>query len=172
MLPKVSELTTEPVVGQYYMVPCVRMRHQWLHSLHMKGWVPVSGPSHEDADYIGFPDEHWHFDIRFIRTTTWTFGEVARCNAVEMGPMLRKKKCIRSMPDYPTFEIPWMPKLESAYSDKKMKCMTCPHRGLPLNGLPVVNGIVTCPGHGLRWNVSDGSLVPRNLPSASAEKAG
>lgn len=79
-------------------------------------------------------------------------------------PALRRMKCVREFPTYPLKLLSgprgWLPKLEAAYADCKLKPgMVCPHRGIPLADVPAVDGIVTCPGHGLRWNVATGELL-------------
>ncbi len=67
----------------------------------------------------------------------------------------------RETPEYPDVtKITWFTVLEAAYSDARMKCKTCPHRGLPLDGLPVKDGVITCTGHGLKWNIETGALCP------------
>lgn len=83
-------------------------------------------------------------------------------NVILARPELRRAKCIREMVPYPIAHVEraWMAKLRPAYADCKMKNMICPHRGLPLDTLPVIDGVVTCPGHGLRWRVDTGEMVP------------
>jgi hypothetical protein len=54
---RVSEITDEPVVGKFYMVPCV-----WYYG----EWMPVIGPRHDDKEVIGFTDKHYHKDVRFV----------------------------------------------------------------------------------------------------------
>ena len=52
----VDDLTTPPIVGRRYWVPCVRA----------KGMLwPVIGPQHADAD-LGVPEQHLHCDARFL----------------------------------------------------------------------------------------------------------
>lgn len=161
---------SNPIVGKFYNVPCIQSENG--------KWFPILGPKHEDADYIRFPTEHYHFDFRFITNSDIIrqfgrsyhpgqfFGSVATAARGMAGGCYRmdtiktmRRKCIRQMPEYPIDRAIWLPQLEAAYADKKMKCMTCPHRGIPLDGLPVKDGVVTCPVHGLRWNVTTGELV-------------
>jgi hypothetical protein len=154
-----------PIVGKFYHVACVRSKAS------NRPWLPILGPLHEDAQYTGFKPLHYHYDFRFIAdyifagmcwpTPSRVFGVVATSANVDITKIeVRRRKCHRQMPEYPHEHAVWLPQLEAAYADKKLKCMTCPHRGLPLDGLPVKDGVVTCPGHGLRWHVETGCLVP------------
>lgn len=155
-------------IGKMYSVPCVQTRaHSWLGS----GWQPVIGPMHEDSGAVNFPYDHWHIDVRFVRKNTrWSpaflLGVPIMKNdrsglaVVIAGPELRQKKCQRAMPIYPGKKAPWMKSLESEFAQVRMKNMVCPHRGLPLQGCQHDGDVVTCPGHGLRWNVKTGALVP------------
>ena len=56
----------------------------------------------------------------------------------------------------------WLPALEQAYRHQRIKPnLICPHKGGDMNGSPVVNGTVTCPLHGLRWDLQTGKLSLR-----------
>lgn len=158
-------------IGRYYRVPCV-----WVPMWKIK--VPLFGPLHEDREIIGFPDEHWHIDWRFVPRAfmdRWTSRRsphglvLSKQNAV--GSIeTRRLKCKREMPVFPTHPngnkpVFWLADLEKAHADARLKCgRICPHRGLPLEGCPVRDGIVVCPGHGLAWDVETGALV-RRMPA-------
>ena len=159
----IESLTGEPVVGRVYDVPCVRAT--W-----MPCNVPVFGAKHDDKD-IGFPDEHFHVDWRFAHISYMEsrgggnrfFGHVlSHFNAGNMTVVRRPRKCLRPMPtDYPT-TTPWLKELEAAHTHHRLgSCRVCPHRGLPLSGVPVVDGVIVCPGHGLAWSAATGELVHR-----------
>lgn len=199
-------------VGREYMVPCVTRFPRASDGLDVNTTervVPIFGPRHEDADIIKFPDEHWHYDLRFlsseiidglmvqvaivhgerlgigkVRTMSGKFLEnlvnsipvasrpsyamlavVPLLNVREPETELRRLPCLREMPSYPSriggTLMHFVRQLENAYvSHRKPDCQTCPHRGMPLRGLPVSRGVVTCPGHGLRFKVGTGRLVP------------
>jgi Rieske [2Fe-2S] domain len=79
-------------------------------------------------------------------------------------------KCLRRMPRYPV-RTNFRKALEAAYVSAtvidKDGCRLCPHKGIPLHGLPTEkDGSVVCPGHGLRWT-KDGKLVPRSAGESS-----
>lgn len=164
-------------VGQMYRVPCVRVsKHHWLGS----GWVPVIGPEHEDAEIVNFPYQHFHIDWRFVSDRGFraaggdglipsrvlgipVMREDTHSRAViEEGPMPMLRKCRRAMPAYPRRPAltAWLHELEAKFANCKMTGMVCPHRGLPLVGAQTDGDVVTCPGHGLRWNFKTGDLVP------------
>lgn len=82
--------------------------------------------------------------------------------------------CVRRAPIYPTRwpaghdwgqtnnPIRFIKPLEDHYSEVKLACKKCPHRGLPLEGLPEdKDGNVVCPGHGLSWNTRTKQLNRR-----------
>ena len=40
--------------------------------------------------------------------------------------------------------------------NSKMKDMKCPHHNTNLTSCKAVNGVLTCPMHGLRWDITTG----------------
>lgn len=152
-------------------------------------WIPVIGPEHQDAEIIGFPWKHWHIDWRFVSKRVFertlsqklsreagnVFNFVLQRFAVQqendgtkyetgepfhLGEVvMRRAMCRRAMPGYPYHRATWLPALAKACSGMKMKNMVCPHRGMPLKGCDTTGDVVTCPAHGLRWNVKTGDLV-------------
>lgn len=169
MIPRLSDIEGEPVVGETYLVPCVKI---------YDGWVAVIGPWHEDANLIGFPKYHYHQDVRFLtaerlvslgdREVSVSLEEYAMIRVITTEsilerPMLRRRR----MPDFPLVvrkePLPWFRKLEEEYKDVRLKsCLTCPHRGMKLANLPRdEEGNVVCNGHGLKWNLETGQMVRR-----------
>jgi hypothetical protein len=158
-------------VGQFYKVPCVfgqlgRMPARW--------W-PVMGGLHDDKAIIGFPLLHYHVDWRFVperglyasRRGSYVYPLQTGNGLNDSGfgpPQLRRRKCqdVHRLP-FEGQRISWMPKLEQTYSACKLAHgHVCPHRGYDLSReTPDAEGIVTCPLHGLRWNINTGELVPR-----------
>lgn len=54
----------------------------------------------------------------------------------------------------------WFPKLRASVMNKRLgPGRRCPHQGAPLGSIPVVDGLVRCPLHGLVWNVATGRLA-------------
>lgn len=168
------------IVGHYYRVPCVRVTEWW--GAH--GWLPIIGPKHEDAEIIRFDNEHFHLDWRFVsqrlfkrmsgvRGPSYVYSSPISCpdnrggRVVLEGPTLKRRLCKRDWPALPP--LPWRAALEEAFVGKRMKNGICPHRGIPLVNCPVVDDVVTCPTHGLRWNVTTGELVREHNEYAERE---
>lgn len=163
-------------VGKYYLVPTFNTLPY--------GYIPVTGPLHEDKEYIKFEYQHYHIDWRFARAGMGYWGddvEFAKVfmpinmkgeSAVKPGGELhyRRWKCVRVVPDYPGMERPvrWLPDLETAYAGRKLgNGLICPHRGVCIKNAvdpsaPLLpNDLATCPAHGLQWNIKTGEMVRR-----------
>jgi hypothetical protein len=173
------ETVPNPQVGSFYLVPCVQL----FINLHKKKpdwrWQPVIGPWHEDED-IGTPDHHFHLDIRFMEERFLsrlgpTIGRIHPARASVPVPTVpdptiapkityRRIKMRRPMPEFPgPCTAKFIVGLEVKFEHHQLKCRTCPHRGMPLDGLPQdEQGRVICNGHGLRWNLNTGKLSPRS----------
>lgn len=181
-------------VGKFYRVPCIKGAGSKYDGIFSDEWIPVVGPEHSDAEIIGFPYRHWHVDWRFASGRVFerakrqhftrngdsdVFNYVLQRYAslgsgredldnpfVATGEVVQRRvKCRRELPAYPHQRAAWMPKLEEKFATACMKHMVCPHRGIPLDGCPRDGDVVTCPGHGLRWNVKTGALkrlAPQN----------
>lgn len=78
----------------------------------------------------------------------------------------RRLKCKRLPPPFPVCAAPWFPRLEDHYAQSVMKNFICPHRGIDLKTCEIKEGMVECPGHGLRWNVTTGALIKYEQPQA------
>ena len=77
---------------------------------------------------------------------------------------LKPRRLNGEYPEYPSEFMAehWLPELEEAYRHHRIKqSLVCPHKGGDLAGSRVVNGTVTCPLHGLRWDLRTGKLAPR-----------
>lgn len=193
--PLLSEVA-RPEIGRFYMVPCMKVadsaRTIWM---DVGGWVPVLGPRHIDQDHLDFPWEHYHIDWRFVGAQPWKYandesdlnvlGRVLTNTdgkgALRGSPELRRIKCKREMPKFPPraaiyhawrgdVGIKWE-RLEraQAFACNKLKPGNiCPHRGIDLTAFAQEDGAAICPGHGLRWNLKTGELMPRFAPGRTA----
>lgn len=158
-------------VGKMYKIPTVQAVLSWGYSV-----IPVLGPRHNDKEFIGFYQYHYHWDFRFATSRQIErlvrdeggsiFVHVIKAEPGDMtgdagAVTYRWRKCRRVMPPYP-LKPHWLPAMSAAYTDKTLvDGHICPHKGADLTGLPVdAQGCVTCPLHGLRWHVETGRLTP------------
>lgn len=168
---KVSEMTTEPIVGKFYFVPCVESRYG--------GFLPVIPIWHEEGAYAPSIDSHYHFDVRFFTENQLssrynfsskaeaTMAGIARETPTILGRAIknkevvwRKLKCRREMPNMP--RPFFFSKIEKDFIGRKALCGKCPHRGFPLESLPKdANGMVICNGHGLKIDMNRKKVVKR-----------
>ena len=98
---------------------------------------------------------------------------------VESYLWVMRRRMSAAYPRYPGADrVPWLAQLHEAYAEHQLlegaDGRVCPHRGTSLAGLePDGEGCVTCPLHGLRWDVGTGRLEPteqvRQLANALAE---
>lgn len=168
---KVSEMTTEPIVGKFYLVEC---------ALYFGIWTPIVGDKHSDPDiFISF--EHYHKDIRFLPRREFAQPKAllaSEGDGVELNRSLepsyvrvielKKRKCLRPMPPFPDV-AGWslrnrqtISKFQKRFAGRKVLCGKCPHKGFPLESLPKdESGHVICNGHGLKIDMNKGEVVKR-----------
>lgn len=170
---KVSELTTEPIVGKFYLVPCINI---WP-GVTRGNWMPIVGPLHADPDLIpqAGTDKyayHWHRDLRFLSKSQFR-------GATDFGALLyqykwpssytphtveyRRRKCLRVMGEFPYVpEKQVWSDFHKAHIGRKVLCGKCPHKGFPLESLPKdANGHVICNGHGLKIDMNKREVINR-----------
>jgi hypothetical protein len=161
------------IVGQFYQVPAVRVAtwHGFV------GWLPVIGPMHEDAEFVGFPEQHFHVDWQFAPREVWRnlgnrwypgnhFAWPIQCpdnlgvRVILEGPVLKRMKCKRDPGCFPVEKAKnsWLPRLQQSLACAKLVNGVCPHRGIPVSAMHREGDILTCPGHGLQWNAVTGLL--------------
>ena len=183
MIENITELKTQPIIGQYYMVPCI-----WITGrMNRRGggeWIPVVGNKHNDPE-IDINREHWHPDPRFMKLTfpggtigtkfpnVYVSGEQAELGCVFFDvddkpklndtPTLKRRICRRQMPEFPT-SYPSAQfitdRLTKIYVGRKILCGICPHKRMPLESLPRdPDGNVICNGHGLKISMTKGVVI-------------
>lgn len=162
------EDTTRVEVGRTYDVPCIVLTPRVA--------LPVlTAEPHADPE-LGVSAEHHHYDTRFL--LDWELeGLAARLVGYErpvddapavmlvverarVGKVIRRenRSCLRETPTFPSEVAAWSQGLAPTYSGRKWRggCRACPHRGTPLRGLEPVGGRITCPAHGLKFDVETG----------------
>lgn len=190
MAARIEDLTTPPVVGTRYDVPGVVIPKDWprtgeegraARGRFLPGWWPTLGPEHEDREILEFPPWHIHIDPRFVPNSRFKPEllisplNLSRTERDPYPPLTHERRivrCCRTMPGWPwNAPIPYFKghtmwkRLEDEYAGARLKsCKVCPHRGIPLSSMEPQDGVLTCPGHGLRWDAQTGEIVKRNWP--------
>lgn len=175
---RITFLSEPPVVGRKYLVPTVF--YGWLHQAKPRTW-PVLLPFHSDADFLAFPDPHYHVDARFLSPSDWQransyssyYDAPTTCQGVPLArrgethpPIVwRARTCHRSVIRYSgiaTSRITrrLLPHYGNAQARRVRTGWVCPHRGYPLGSAPVVDGVITCPLHGLCIDAETGRVIP------------
>lgn len=175
-----DRLVGPPLVGRCYLVPCVRYDLRGL----VSNW-PVMGPRHADAEHLNFPAVHYHLDLRFLSRhqlewigCSWRGPEVEAA-ALPLSehrdgthgplpePTLRRLRCRRADHGYPTERVAkarGFRALWAAYAGRRCRRgkagFICPHRHFPLASIVALDGIITCPLHGLRIDAASGIVLP------------
>lgn len=173
---KIDSSSTFPVIGKFYLVPGIV--HLFMGRTK---WWPIHGPQHEDADDIGFPEQHFHVDSRFLSGRDYRKA----CNYISSAAFhstplsenayydikigsveYKARRYQREYDAFPYDKAKWMEKLERKYHGVCIKdSLVCPHRGALMHAItPDEKGTIICPLHGLRWNVNTGHLVQKETP--------
>lgn len=172
MVARADRLTSEPIVGRYYFVPVVIAK--W-HSL-IESW-PVMGPPHTDIEFFNFAHEHYHIDGRFL--TKRQIKVVEECAPwrepiaeLQAAPLhdgflgklpkatLTKRRCISVHLPYAHGEKKPIQDLRKHYAGAQCEHgkggWICPHRKASLGSVQIIDGIITCPLHGLQFDAVTG----------------
>lgn len=175
---RITDLSTPPVVGTYYLVPTVRYIYR---GLTKRDW-PVLPPLHEDARFFDFKHKHFHIDGRFLTAQTfdrlndWGRGSWETLQAVPLAylgdrrsliphPQIvwRRRRCARSVIPYQFGHMREVRAIADAYADVKCRHVrtgwVCPHQRFPLGSIGAIDGVITCPLHGLRIDAETGQVL-------------
>lgn len=178
-LPLAEHTVCKP--GDRYLVRCLFVQRDcrvgWI---PRDGWMPVIGPKHTDAEHLEFPFEHFHIDWRFVveRQLERVYGAphsqviTSATGLFDVsGPVeLKVRTCRRVMPTFPApprrYTATWrrwqhLERAQAFTCNKLKPGGICPHRGIDLTPFAQPDGTAICPGHGLRWNLATGELMPR-----------
>lgn len=191
-LTPISELIGLPAIGETYLVPCIRaasfapMEASTLALCVAEDgeFMPVIGTKHNDARYGFGAVTHYHFDYRFLRQGLMDWIDLRRSGLT--GPPespldwvlpeqalhedfahLEPMVCLREMPEHEFFHNSNVWLLQPHFKDKRIdpKDPMCAHHKVCLASLKAKDGAVTCPAHGLRWNLKSGELIPHPKPT-------
>lgn len=131
-------------------------------------WWPVWGRKHADKAFFDFTNLHYHIDPRFLSVRQWRLFSVLNPLADVQrrpingdpfpdgppAPTLRRMRCSRA-------DVQWQKPgskptraLNSAFDGRQCarseRGWICPHQRFPVGATPAIDGIVTCPLHGMR----------------------
>jgi nitrite reductase/ring-hydroxylating ferredoxin subunit len=142
---------------------------------------PIMRPSHQDSYYYNqtryiwkdnatgyemieeefYEDDpstphHYHVDPRFAPKEFYTEWEILNNNLhnvidVQSEVQWKEMICLREMPKQRLF-TGFGKRFVEDHKKRKIICGRCPHRGVLLNSIPIEDGIITCPNHGLQFN--------------------
>jgi hypothetical protein len=174
-LERVDRLTAPPVVGRFYLVPCVR--GEWNSKV---AWWPVAGGIHNDAEFFAFKEDHYHLDPRFMTDADLDRGDPEKhplswrpaLGPLAETPTLLRRKCKRAGVMYRHGHRPEAQGLRATFAGRtcarNAQGLICPHRHYGLGSIaPNENGIITCPLHGLMIG-ADGAVL-RQMPGDRAD---
>lgn len=174
---KVTEIQNL-IIGTKYLVPCFFP----IIGLIKTRWYPIllGESTHTDPD-LGVTMEHLHYDSRFIADKDLLIkdGQPYIASIVAGVPehrtwreleeskiiVWKKRTCYRIEQVFPQpkFKRLVTDKIRDQYLHVQMEGMICPHRGTCMKGHLVqnINGKqgITCPAHGLVWDIETGFLI-------------
>lgn len=202
-IPRSDRLKQPPVVGKWYMVPCIlwsrrggiigSTEEELLHNLQThagKKWWPVWGIKHNDVEHFHFANLHYHIDPRFLTKDHLVevgYTEHAyRLKDVQSGPInhtalisgppkptFRRMRCSMDHSEWQFSEGKAVIALNEAFVGKLCgsgkRGFVCPHKHFPLGSVKAINGVVTCPLHGMRIDAQTGKCIgPANNSSITS----
>jgi hypothetical protein len=154
-----------------------------LRELQLPGakWWPVWGSKHRDVEHFGFDNLHYHIDPRFLTKRHWSefrnsfFSrsplqqvQAMPLNHVDLKsgppkPQLRRMRCTMAHSEWGHADAKTVVKFNEAYDGqqcaKGKRGFICPHKLFPLGSVQAVDGVITCPLHGLRIDASTGQCL-------------
>ena len=174
MAERITSLTAPPIVGRYYAVPTVA--YPWLR-LSARPF-PVFLPKHEDGKHLHFPHQHYHIDPRFLTAAEFSAAgrysplydawqvlqgyPLLNSNWAEHPPIvwLRRRCRVADIP-YRAPDVPQRlaPVFAGAQCKRARTGWVCPHKHVPLGQFAAVDGVITCPLHGLQISAATGVVV-------------
>lgn len=174
MLQKIDELKEPPIIGKYYLVPCIYKSEEIIEGsniLHLydnngsyyiqkskkiidEKFIPIINFPHNDKQ-TGQKEYHYHLDTRFI---LHNHNFPIRINK-EVNQDLRyiSLKCYSQINTYSTHN--------SLIKNIKLyqKCISsknkCPHKKYDLSQIVPIDGVITCPLHSLKFNSITKQLI-------------
>ncbi len=170
---KVDEIKRPLIVGEKLLVPClckVNYNHKW----NVFDVIPVINLPHSDIEN-GQYDIHYHVDYRFVdfnkKSGSKQKGYSKYINVIDpTGGRINKD----TFGDIQYIVLPVKNKNHSLATAIELiqnsqlthNCIhkgKCPHKGYDLSQEVSVNGIITCPLHGLKFDVSNNNVLTPDM---------
>lgn len=173
---RVDQLKEPTIVGQYYIVPTID--EIWYG--YRSHW-PVIGPPHTDIEFFNFELVHYHIDGRFLskrqldKAEGYGFPSVIQSAPVHAPrytegaklphPVYKRLRCRSNHVEYVQHHQDPIKGIIAYYAghqcDQGKAGWICPHRKASLGSINPINGIITCPLHGLQINAETGICLSR-----------
>jgi hypothetical protein len=152
----------------------------------------VWGIKHSDVEHFRFPVLHYHIDPRFLtkrHISDFHDGGLSGRSAVHNiqaqplnhtdlvdgppKPILRRMRCSMDHSEWGFSDRAPVISLNEAFAGKKCgsgkRGFVCPHKHFPLGSVKAINGVVTCPLHGMRIDAQTGKCIgPANNSSITS----
>ncbi len=164
-----------PVIGNFYEVDCTNLNG----TLNVD--IPILNSPHNDSEITDQKFDHTHVDYRFICDVDLErVGNHYKCfephghfsRQVSIPALIasniniykKRLQCLRHFcvenDNSHVFKVGTVQKLaeKNKYS-LNMESKICPHHGTNLKSCKVIDGVITCPAHGLRFSAKTGELV-------------
>lgn len=169
----VNEVKRPLKIGEVLLVTCLVKRN--MNSGRIISFTPIIDNPHSDIEN-GQPEIHYHADYRFILTEeTKENGQGFIVIDEREGFNLSKprveegidgEKEVHALPVVSEEHKAIAQLLFIRNSKLKHKCIQkgkCPHRGHDLTQERAINGIITCPLHGLEFDEKTGYMTNENV---------
>jgi Rieske [2Fe-2S] domain len=143
-------------------------------------WWPVWGIKHDDVEYFNFRHLHYHIDPRFLTKRHAAelvgFGSRAVLQCAQAQPInhlhlrsgpprptLRRMRCTLDHSKWGFSDSSIVVEMNKSFAGKQCgsgkRGFVCPHKHFPLGSVKAINGVVTCPLHGLRIDAETGKCL-------------
>ena len=177
IMQRVDRLKEPPVKGRFYLVPAILW--SW-HGSRRHLWWPVIGNKHRDPEFFNFNHLHYHVDPRFLnrkhlaqlfhRRDVGKLGDVLSMplNSVFLPdgpgkPQLRRMRCAGAEILYPFADRVPVIGLNKHHAGQQCargkRGWVCPHKHVALGNVAPIDGVITCPLHGLRIDAETGKCL-------------
>jgi hypothetical protein len=175
VLERADRLKSPPIVGERYLVPVLSWR--FAGEADAVRWWPVTGHKHTDIEHFNFQWPHYHVDLRFLTRRHWSdvgyrsskqrklasvlAQPVAEWHGVALPkPSVRPMRCTMSVIEYPHGHQRPVIAINAEFGGtqcrKGKRGFVCPHRHIALGSVAPIDGVITCPMHGLRIDAETG----------------